>query len=81
MAKAKAIPYAIWGGSEFVGSSAMSFTESNDRKPPFQRIESTACKSLTSTHDQGKWFQKQNEREGNQEHRRVVIDVSQPWPF
>ncbi len=40
MARPKAIPYAIWGGSEFVGSSAMSFTKSNDRKPPFQRIES-----------------------------------------
>ena len=81
MAKAKAIPYAIWGGSEFVGSSAMSFTKTNDRKPPFQRIESAACKSLTSSHDQRKWLQKQNQGEGNQKHRGVVIDVSQPRPF
>ena len=75
MAKAKAIPYAIWGGSEFLGSSAMSFTDSNDRKPPFQHIESPACKSLTSSHDQRKWLQKQNKGERNQKHRGVVIDV------
>jgi len=81
MAKAKAIPYAIWGGSELVGSSAMSFTKSNDGKPPFQRIESTACKSLTSSHDQRKWFQKQNQGEGDQKHRSVVVDVSQSRPF
>ena len=81
MAKAKAIPYAIWGGSELVGSSAMSFTKTNDGKPPFQRIESTACKSLTSSHDQRKWFQKQNQGEGDQKHRSVVVDVSQSRPF
>ena len=39
MDTAKAIPYAIWGGSEVVGSSAMFFTGSNDPWPPFQRIE------------------------------------------
>ena len=46
MAIAKAIPYAIWGGSELVGSSAMFFTDSNEPWPPFQRIESSVCQRL-----------------------------------
>ena len=80
MATAKAIPYAIWEGpSSWVRRPCSSLIPTS-RGHPFN-VLNQACATGRLGHNKRKGFEQEHERQRNQQHGGVVVDVAQPRPL